>query len=84
MTWEWGHYRDLDAYFGPAVGQALQRAHRAGVSYLTAAYLRAKAGQVRFRFTVINTVDRYIVHTAEYPSTNFDPRQASIRLQLEG
>ncbi|MCX4784620.1 hypothetical protein [Streptomyces sp. NBC_01264] len=83
--WEYGRYWDMDAYFGPAVGEALRGAHVAGVGYLAVAHLvRAEAGRGLVRFSVVNTSDRYVIHTAQYPADAFESRQASIRLARDG
>lgn len=75
MSGEWGRYRDMDAYFGPEVGAALDAAARTGVPYLALAYLRPATGGGRglVRLNVVALRDRYIIHTAEYPADEFDP-----------
>ncbi|MCX4547226.1 hypothetical protein [Streptomyces sp. NBC_01565] len=86
--WEWGRYRDMDAHFGPAVGAALAAAAPTGVPYLALAYLRPATGGGRdrglVRLNVVALRDRYIIHTAEYPADEFDPRRASIALMRDG
>lgn len=86
---EWGHYRDMPAYFGPAVGKALDAAARTRVPYLALAYLirpDTGRGQARglVRLNVVALRDRFIIHTAEYQADEFDPRKASIALAREG
>ncbi|MFE9222374.1 hypothetical protein ACFYN3_39505 [Streptomyces lavendulae] len=76
----------MDAYFGPEVGAALDAAARTGVPYLALAYLRPATGGGRglVRLNVVALRDRYIIHTAEYPADEFDPRRASIALMGDG
>ncbi|MEU7068469.1 hypothetical protein [Streptomyces sp. NPDC046161] len=79
----------MDAYFGPEVGAALDAAARTGVPYLALAYLirpdaERGTGRGLVRLNVVALRDRYIIHTAEYPADEFDPRKASITLTRDG
>ncbi|MCY0924444.1 MULTISPECIES: hypothetical protein [unclassified Streptomyces] len=79
----------MSAWFGPEVGAALDAAAGTGVAYMAIAYpIRPGADRGGFqglvRLNLVALSDRYIIHIAEYPADEFNPRKASMTLEREG